>query len=132
MKYVFSRRKYLEWCKENGIKPSSWLKDVEGKEVRFEKETDYNGEVVGDFAFPYLASKTWCEKVDDYDLPEKERQDLLDALIDERCEVVGILETIEFLMNLGLSKEQLLKMHFEEEDIEEVIDTLEAMKREGK
>ena len=131
MKYVFSRRKYLEWCEKNGIKPSVWLKDVEGKEVRFGKETDYTGEVVGDFDFPYLASKTWCEKVEECDLSEEERQNLLDALIDERCEEVGILETIEFLMNFGLSKEQLLKMHFEEEDIEEVIDTLEAMKRKN-
>lgn len=52
----------------------------------------------------------------------KDYKDLCNALIDDMCEFDGIPETIEHLYNLGINREQLLELDFDESDIDGVID----------
>ena len=49
--------------------------------------------------------------------------DVMNALIDDRCENGGVISTIAFLFDLGLTKKDLLELRFDEADIDYVIKT---------
>ena len=46
---------------------------------------------------------------------------ILDMLIDERCELFGIKNTICWLLDAGLTEDELIELHFDEEDIKYVL-----------
>lgn len=50
------------------------------------------------------------------DLMEK-KLELLEMLIDDRCEMYGIRNTISFLMDNDFTKEELIEMKFDEDDV---------------
>ena len=52
--------------------------------------------------------------------PER-KQFLLDTLIDDRCDLLGVRNTIAYFIDIGLDKEDLLELGFDEADIEIVM-----------
>lgn len=51
---------------------------------------------------------------------QQEIFDLLNDYIDNQCDIYGMSEVIRDLINLGASKELLIAMGFDEEDIDTV------------
>lgn len=52
----------------------------------------------------------------------KNKLDLLDFMLDDRCEMYGVRNTICYLLDYGLTKEEILNLKFDEEDLDYVID----------
>ena len=48
--------------------------------------------------------------------------ELLDAMLDDRIEMYGVINTIQYLMDNDFTKEELLEMKFDEADINEVVE----------
>ena len=48
--------------------------------------------------------------------------ELLDAMLDDRVEMYGVINTIQYLMDNGFTKEELLEMKFDEADINKAIE----------
>ena len=48
--------------------------------------------------------------------------ELLDAMLDDRVEMYGAINTIQYLMDNGFTKEELLEMKFDEADINKAIE----------
>lgn len=48
--------------------------------------------------------------------------ELLDAMLDDRIEMYGVINTIQYLLDNDFTKEELLKMKFDEADINEAIE----------
>lgn len=48
--------------------------------------------------------------------------ELLDALLDDRIEMYGVINTIQYLLDNDFTKEELLEMKFDEADINEAIE----------
>ena len=46
--------------------------------------------------------------------------ELLDSLLDFRCELYGVRNTIALLMDLDLSKEEIIDLGFDDTDVEYV------------
>lgn len=46
---------------------------------------------------------------------------VFNMLLDERCELYGVRNTICWLLDAGLTKEELLDLLFDEEDVDYVI-----------
>lgn len=42
-----------------------------------------------------------------------------DEMIDERCDTYGVNNTLDYLIEQGYTKEDLLSMRFDEDDIDE-------------
>ena len=62
--------------------------------------------------------------------------ELLDAMLDDRIEMYGVINTIQYLLDNDFTKEELLEMKFDEVDINEAIeedteDLEEDMEEEG-
>lgn len=56
-------------------------------------------------------------------LTNKRLIDLLDDIIDNKCEMEGVRETIAYLISLAdLTKEELLELNFDENDINIVME----------
>ena len=55
--------------------------------------------------------------------------ELLDAMLDDRIEMYGVINTIQYLLDNDFTKEELLEMKFDEVDINEAIkeDTEDAL-----
>ena len=52
----------------------------------------------------------------------KEKFEMIaNELIDERCDGIGVIPTIVFLLDLGLTRADLVELKFDEEDIEEAM-----------
>lgn len=49
-----------------------------------------------------------------------ERCALLDRLLDDRCDAYGVRNTIAYLIDLGLSKDQILDLNFDDGDVDHV------------
>lgn len=47
--------------------------------------------------------------------------DCFNNLIDDRCDNFGILNTIQFLMDAGFEKQDLIRLKFDESDIDAAI-----------
>ena len=47
--------------------------------------------------------------------------ELLDAMLDDRIEMYGVINTIQYLLDNDFTKEELLEMKFDEADINEAI-----------
>ena len=47
--------------------------------------------------------------------------ELLDAMLDDRIEMYGVINTIQYLLDNDFTKEELLEMKFDEVDIDEAI-----------
>ena len=56
----------------------------------------------------------------------EELMDLLNAMIDDRCDMFGIKNTIAYLKDYGLSKDDLVALGFDEAMVQEVFDEDEA------
>ena len=48
--------------------------------------------------------------------------ELLDAMLDDRIEMYGVINTIQYLMDNDFTKEELLEMKFDEADIDEAME----------
>ena len=48
--------------------------------------------------------------------------ELLDAMLDDRVEMYGVINTIQYLLDNDFTKEELLEMKFDEVDINEAIE----------
>ena len=48
--------------------------------------------------------------------------ELLDAMLDDRIEMYGVINTIQYLLDNDFTKEELLEMEFDEVDINEAIE----------
>ena len=48
--------------------------------------------------------------------------ELLDAMLDDRIEMYGVINTIQYLLDNDFTKEELLEMNFDEVDINEAIE----------
>ena len=48
--------------------------------------------------------------------------ELMDAMLDDRIEMYGVINTIQYLMDNDFTKEELLEMKFDEADINEAIE----------
>lgn len=48
--------------------------------------------------------------------------ELLDAMLDDRIEMYGVINTIQYLLDNDFTKEELLEMKFDEVDINEAIE----------
>ena len=48
--------------------------------------------------------------------------ELLDAMLDDRIEMYGVINTIQYLLDNDFAKEELLEMKFDEADINEAIE----------
>ena len=48
--------------------------------------------------------------------------ELLDAMLDDRIEMYGVINTIQYLLDNNFTKEELLEMKFDEADINEAIE----------
>ena len=48
--------------------------------------------------------------------------ELLDAMLDDRVEMYGVINTIQYLLDNDFTKEELLEMKFDEADINEAIE----------
>ena len=48
--------------------------------------------------------------------------ELLDAMLDDRIEMYGVINTIQYLLDNDFTKEELLEMKFDEEDINQAIE----------
>ena len=55
----------------------------------------------------------------------RNKLELLDEIIDGKCQIDGIGETIEELLNYGASKETLIACGFQEEDINNILEEQE-------
>lgn len=53
------------------------------------------------------------------------KADLFDIMIDEKCEYDGVIETIQYLLQSGCSKQDLLELKFKEEAINYAKDLLD-------
>lgn len=51
-------------------------------------------------------------------MTKEQTEKLLNAIIDELCEDFGVIPTITLLSNLGVTKAELIKLKFDEKDIE--------------
>ena len=57
--------------------------------------------------------------------------ELLDAMLDDRIEMYGVINTIQYLLDNDFTKEELLEMKFDEADINEAIeDDMEDLKED--
>ena len=57
--------------------------------------------------------------------------ELLDAMLDDRIEMYGVINTIQYLLDNDFTKEELLEMKFDEADINEAIeDDMEDLEEE--
>ena len=52
---------------------------------------------------------------------ENWKLELLDAIIDNMCDVDGVLETIRNLADYGVSKAELLELNFNRNDIDKAL-----------
>ena len=52
-------------------------------------------------------------------------KELLDRLLDDRCELFGINNTISYLLDLGFTRDELLELQFEAADVDYVIKALD-------
>lgn len=52
---------------------------------------------------------------------ENWKLELLDAIIDNMCDVDGVLETIRNLADYGVSKAELLELNFDRNDIDKAL-----------
>lgn len=50
------------------------------------------------------------------------KMSVLDMLIDERCEMFGVRNTICWLLDAGLTKEEILDLQFDEDDVNYVLE----------
>ena len=48
--------------------------------------------------------------------------ELIDAMLDDRIEMYGVINTIQYLLDNDFTKEELLEMKFDEEDINQAIE----------
>lgn len=48
--------------------------------------------------------------------------ELLDAMLDDRTEMYGVINTIQYLLDNDFTKEELLEMKFDEADINEAVE----------
>ena len=48
--------------------------------------------------------------------------ELLDAMLDDRIEMYGVINTIQYLLDNDFTKEKLLEMRFDEADINEAVE----------
>lgn len=48
--------------------------------------------------------------------------ELLDAMLDDRIEMYGVINTIQYLLDNDFTKEELLEMKFDEADIDEAVE----------
>ena len=48
--------------------------------------------------------------------------ELLDAMLDDRIEMYGVINTIQYLLDNDFTKEELLEMRFDEADINEAVE----------
>ena len=48
--------------------------------------------------------------------------ELLDAMLDDRIEMYGVINTIQYLLDNDFTKEELLEMKFDEADINEAVE----------
>ena len=48
--------------------------------------------------------------------------ELLDAMLDDRVEMYGVISTIQYLLDNDFTKEELLEMKFDEADINEAVE----------
>ena len=48
--------------------------------------------------------------------------ELMDAMLDDRIEMYGVINTIQYLMDNDFTKEELLEMKFDEADINEAVE----------
>lgn len=48
--------------------------------------------------------------------------ELLDAMLDDRVEMYGVINTIQYLLDNDFTKEELLEMKFDEADINEAVE----------
>ena len=56
-------------------------------------------------------------------LTEKRKNEILNALIDHLCDYGDeVIEAIETLLDLGVTKEELLALDFDENDIDSVLE----------
>ena len=55
-------------------------------------------------------------------MSKEEFEMIANALINERCEGIGVIQTIVFLLDLGLTREDLVELKFDQEDIDEALD----------
>ena len=57
--------------------------------------------------------------------------ELLDAMLDDRIEMYGVINTIQYLLDNDFTKEELLEMKFDEADINEAIeDDMEDLEKD--
>ena len=52
---------------------------------------------------------------------DEKKLNFLDQLIDERCEMYGVYDTIFALLKDGFTSDDLIEMNFESSDIEDVL-----------
>lgn len=57
---------------------------------------------------------------------DNKKLELLEMLIDDRCEMYGIRNTISLMVDNGFTREELLEMKFDEEDVDAVLEDPEA------
>ena len=57
----------------------------------------------------------------DAELKLKNKLSLLNQLLDDRCEMYGIRNTISYLLDDGFTREELLDLRFDEDDVDYVI-----------
>ena len=48
---------------------------------------------------------------------EKKKQELLNKLLDDRCEMYGVINTIQYLLDDGFTEKEIEKLGFDENDI---------------
>ena len=48
---------------------------------------------------------------------EKKKQELLDDLLNDRCDMYGVINTIQYLLDKGFSEKEIKKLGFDENDI---------------
>ena len=53
---------------------------------------------------------------------ETKKLELLEAMLDERCDVYGTINTIQYLLDRDFTKEDLLQMDFAENDVNAAIE----------
>lgn len=58
----------------------------------------------------------------DAEIKIKNKLSVLNTLLDDRCDLYGIKNTIAYLLDQGLTKEEILDLHFDEDDVEYVLE----------
>lgn len=56
----------------------------------------------------------------DTEIKTKNKLSVLNTLLDDRCDLYGVKNTIAYLLDQGLIKEEILDLGFDEEDVEYV------------